>query len=129
MEKIIQEKKSNSFLDMIKGVGVAFVFTVICLLIFATLLTYTSLEEKYIQTVIIVITSISILLGSSISNFKIKKNGLLNGSVIGSIYMLCIYVLSSIVNTNFEVNGNSIAMILIGIVFGAIGGIIGVNKR
>lgn len=112
-----------------KGVGIALVSTFILLLIVAGLLTYTQMSETIINPVIIVVTAISILIGSSIGNIKIKKNGLVNGALIGGIYMLVIYGTSSILNWKFGLEMQSIIMIIVGMVFGILGGIIGVNKK
>lgn len=121
MEKIIN--------NIAKGVGIAFLVTVVLLLIFAGLLTYTEISESMTNPVIIIITAISILIGSSIGNLKIKKNGLVNGALIGGIYIFTIYLISSILNWKFGLEIQSIIMIVIGMVFGILGGIIGVNKK
>ena len=76
-----------------------------------------------------IVTAISILLGSSLGNIKIKKNGLINGGIIGAIYIITIYLISSILNWKFSLNLQSIFMIIIAIVFGILGGIIGVNRK
>ena len=124
-----QRSKNNIALNIFKGVIISLIFTTIMLLIFAILLTYTDVSESTISTVIIIVTAISILLGSSLVNLKIKKNGLLNGAIIGASYILIIYLISSILNWRFTLNLQSIIMIAVGIVFGILGGIIGVNKR
>ena len=69
--------------NIAKGVGISLLTTFILLLIFATILTYTQISESVINPVIIIITAISILIGSSIGNIKIRKNGLVNGALIG----------------------------------------------
>lgn len=63
------------------------------------------------------------------SNYKIKKNGILNGATIGGGYILILYLVSSILNVNFSLNIQSLVMIIIGILFGILGGIIGVNRK
>ena len=115
--------------NIIKGVGISLLTTFLLLLIFAVILTYTETSETIINPVIIVITAISILIGSSIGSIKIKKNGLLNGALIGGLYILTIYIISSILNWRFSLEVQSIIMIAIGIIFGILGGIIGVNKK
>lgn len=115
--------------NIAKGVGIALLTTFILLLIFAGLLTYTQISETMTNPVIIVVTAISILIGSSIGNIKIKKNGLLNGALIGGIYLFTIYLISSILNWEFTLEVQSIIMIVIGMIFGILGGIIGVNKK
>ena len=113
----------------LKGVGIAFIVTLIALVIFSLVLTYTNVSESVINPVIMIITGISILIGSSIGNSKIKKNGLLNGALIGACYFIIIYLISSLLNWKFMLDLQSIVMIAIGIFFGILGGIIGVNRK
>ena len=112
-----------------KGLLISFIMTILILLILSIILTFTNISEKTIVPVIIISTAISILIGSSISNIRIKKNGILNGALIGGGYILILYLLSSILNARFNLNIQSIIMISVGVVFGILGGIIGVNKR
>ena len=112
-----------------KGLLISFIMTILILLIFSIILSFTNISEKTIVPVIIISTAISILIGSSISNIRIKKNGILNGALIGGGYILILYLLSSILNARFNLNIQSIIMISVGVVFGILGGIIGVNKR
>lgn len=122
--------KLNFILSILKGIFISILFTIIILCIFSGLLVYTDLSESYIQPVIIVTTGISILLGSMIASKNQRKNGWLNGAIIGGIYILSIYILSSIMNNcNFSLNIQSLIMILIGILGGCIGGIIGINIK
>ena len=121
--------KTNNILRILKGSFISIIFTLVLIFIFSIFLTYTNISESVITPVIIVISAISILIGSSISTMKIKKNGLINGLFVGLIYMLLIYLVSSIINTGFALNTNSIIMILSGVVAGIIGGIVGVNIK
>lgn len=114
--------------SVFKGALISMILTVILLLIFSVVLAYTNVSENTKTPVIIIVTAISILLGSSIGNMKIKKNGILNGGLVGGLYILILYLVSSILNWKFGLNLQSLIMILIGIFFGILGGIIGVNK-
>lgn len=127
--QVSKEFESNVFIQILKGVGISLIFTFILLLIFAAILTFTNVSQSTIDPVIIVITGISILIGSSIGNIKIKKNGLINGGIIGGIYMIIIYLISSTLNWKFGLNMQSIIMISVGVIFGILGGIFGVNKK
>ncbi len=114
--------------NVFKGICISLLFTILSLFVFSCLLVYTNLSENLMQPVVIAITGISILIGSSIGNRKAKKNGMLNGAITGIAYILCIYIISSIVNGgNFALNIQSIIMMAIGVIGGIIGGIIGVN--
>ena len=125
----MEENSSKNIINIGKGVLISLIFTIIFLIIFSTLLTYTNVSEKLITPVIIVITAISIFIGSTIGNLKMNKNGLINGGAIGGIYLISIYIISSIISQNFTLNMQSIIMIIIGIICGMFGGIIGVNSR
>ncbi len=122
-------EENKTIIQILKGIGISLITTLIFLIIFALVLTYTQVEEKTINPVIIIITALSILIGSSIVNIKIKKNGLINGAIIGGAYMLIIYLISSILNWKFGLDAQSIIMIVAGVIFGILGGILGVNNK
>ncbi len=124
-----QIKEENMIINVLKGAGISLLMTVILLIIFSLLLTYTNIQENVINPVIIMITAVSILIGSSIGIGKMKRDGLINGAIVGVVYMIVIYLISSILNWKFKLNIQSIIMIGIGIAFGILGGIIGVNRK
>ena len=126
MEKL-ENENNKSIIHILKGLGIAFIITFIFLLILAIILTYSNVSENIINPTIIIITALSILIGSSISNAKIKKNGLINGGIIGGVYIILLYLFSSVFSMQFSLTMQSVIMIITGIIFGILGGIIGVN--
>ena len=122
-------ESGNNIKKILIGSGASIVITIIGLIIFASLLTYTSIAESTIPTVTIVITIISILIGSSMCMSTVKKNGIINGILIGLIYIGVIYILSSVIEGNFALDLKSVIMIIGALLSGAVGGIIGVNRR
>ena len=122
------ESSSNNIIKILKGSAISMITTLILLIIFSVLLTFTNINERTMPTVIIMITALSILLGSQITTLKIKKNGIINGMAVGGTYMITLYFISSIVSKNFSLNKYSIIMMATSILIGGIGGIIGVNK-
>lgn len=129
VKEIKAESGKNNLMRILKGSATSIVITLILLLIYSALLTYTNINENTMAITIIIITAISILAGSFISSLNIKKNGLINGAMVGLIYIVVIYLLSSIVSQNFMLSMYSVIMIIASIGAGAIGGIIGVNKK
>ncbi|MCI8444461.1 MAG: TIGR04086 family membrane protein [Clostridia bacterium] len=57
-----QGNASKTIKNIGKGIGIAFISTIVFLLIFAIILTYTNVSENTITPVIIIVTAISILL-------------------------------------------------------------------
>ncbi len=119
----------KSVINITKGIIISFIITIILFYILGIILTYTNIPEKIITPAIIVITGISILIGTSISLMKTKEKGLIKGGIIGSIYFLLIYLISSGLLQNFEVNIYSIIMLIATFICGCIGGVVGVNIK
>ncbi len=120
---------NNYIIRMSTGIAISVVLTLVLLFVFSIILAYTNTSEATIVPVIIGITGISILSGSSIATSKIKKKGIINGMIIGGVYILILYLISSILSAQFGLNMYSIIMMIIGIIAGAIGGIVGVNLK
>ena len=127
MDNLDKNESKENLIRIIKGSGIALGITILSLFIFAILLTYTNIQESTMIPVVIIITAVSILIGSSLSTLRIKKNGLLNGALVGVIYILLIYIISSLTGSGFSLNIMSIIMLVSSIIAGMIGGIIGVN--
>ena len=125
----VTENNSNSIFDILKGTTISIVATLILLIIFSAILTYTSVNESTMPVVIIIVSALSILLSSQLTTAKIKKNGIVNGILVGGLYFAFLYIISSIISKNFSMNNYSIIMMATSIVLGGLGGIIGVNKK
>ena len=123
------KEKNNNMVKIIKGSIIAMIITIIALTIYAAILAYTSVSETTMVPVVLTITGISILIGSSMSSISIKKQGIMNGGFVGLIYIIFLYVLSSIISVGFELNMNANIMLVVAILTGMIGGIIGVNMK
>ena len=125
----MENTQTTTIKQIMKGVGISLLATLLFLTIFAIILTYTNVSESTISPVIIIATGISILIGSIIANRKITKNGIINGGLVGIIYILIIYLISSLLNGRFSLNIQSIIMMIVAFFCGIIGGIIGINRK
>ena len=117
------------FLPIIKGIAVSYIITIPVFMIFALILTNTDFPEKFTSPVVIITTIISVLTAGSTATKGLKNKGWLNGSIVGFIYMFILYILSSIIFKTFTVDKYVITMTIIGVLTGAIGGIIGINFK
>lgn len=107
----------------------AFAITLPAMFILAAILTFTDFPEKY-KTVAVLIATIS---GLFVAGFKAglhnEKNGMVKGALTGLAYMVILYLASSIIFNDFIINQRSVIMILTGILAGAIGAVIGINRK
>jgi len=112
--------QASNIRRIIKGSIISIVITIVLLVVYSVILTYTNVSESTIPMVTLIITGVSILIGSQIAATHIKRNGLVTGMAIGGIYILTIYLLSSIISGNFGMSFFSIIMIIISVITGAL---------
>jgi len=132
--KMVENEKPSfikriKLLSIAKGIIISYIITVPILALFAYLLTYTNFPEKYMAPTVLIATLISIFIAGSVSTREIGSRGWLNGAIVGFLYIFVLYILSSILLTDFSVNKHVISMTIVGILAGSIGGIIGINIR
>lgn len=125
----ISNNFSNNVKNIMKGIILAFFITIVMLFIMSILLCYTNMKENLIEPCIIFTSSFSILIGSFSVMKRVKQRGLIYGMALGIIYMLIIFVASSFISMDFSFGMETIIMMILGIISGAIGGIIGVNLK
>lgn len=124
-----ESEMKKKVMAVLKGCLFAMIFSVILLTIYALLLANTAISENTMMPVVLTITGISILMGGTISSRKMKKNGLIYGGIVGLVYILTLYLASSISMVGFSLSANSFIMLVVGVITGIIGGIIGVNLQ
>ena len=86
MEKIEKTTRSTSnFVKILIGSLISLIISIVLLLVISIILTYTDVSENIITTSVIIISALSIFIGSIISAININKNGIINGSIVGAI--------------------------------------------
>lgn len=111
----------------IKELILSILLTLILIFILSVIVSQTSVSEKIIMPSVIGIVTFSLLIGGFRNSKDKKEKGIIYGGLLGIIYMIILYLISSFSNFDFTLNLNSIIMIILGILGGAIGGILGVN--
>lgn len=117
----------KKILCIIKGCTFSIVLSIILLTIYALILVNTTVSESTMMPVVLTITGVSILIGGTVSARKLRKNGLIYGGIVGFVYVITLYLASSISMIGFSLSVNSFIMLAVGVIAGVIGGIIGVN--
>ena len=115
--------------SVLKGILAAYIITIPAFMLFALILANTDFPQKLISPAVVVTTIISVLTAGSVSTKGLKSRGWLNGSIVGIIYMLILYIFSSLLFKNFTIDKYVITMTVIGVLTGAIGGILGINVK
>ena len=124
MEEGILKKNGIAIL---KGEIIAFIINIFGLIILSLIMTYSTISDNNIPTLVITVNTLEILIGSSIATIKLEKKGIVNGLIIGVLYMLIYLLISLIFSGNINFSSKIILLIILGTIAGGIGGIIGVN--
>lgn len=124
----IANEKMSMF-SLLKGLLISYVITIPAFMLFALILANTDFPQRLATPAVVVTTIVSVLTAGAISTKGIRNKGWLNGSIVGLIYMIILYVLSSLVYNDFTIDKYVVTMTIIGILAGAIGGIVGINAK
>lgn len=119
----------GNIVSMVKGIAVAYLVTIPMFVIFAFFLANMDFPEKFAPSAVIITTLVSIIVAGWTSTRKIKSKGWLNGGIIGFMYMGILFLVSSLVYRDYTITRHVIIMLIIGVIIGAIGGILGINLR
>ncbi len=114
-------------ISLLKGLLASYIITIPAFMLFALILANLDFPQKLLTPAVVVITVISVLTAGAVSTKGIRSRGWLNGSIAGFVYMLVLYLFSSILCKNFTIDRYVITMTVIGVLAGAIGGIMSIN--
>lgn len=114
-------------ISIFKGLGYAYIFTLIVILIYNALLTFTKMSSDNMGLAIGVITAFGAAFGGFYASKKIKEKGLIYGLLEGLLYIVFLIMLVFLAKESFSFEASVLYNVLLTTCAGGIGGIIGVN--
>ncbi|MBE6083330.1 MULTISPECIES: TIGR04086 family membrane protein [Tissierellales] len=125
----MNKKILNVSINILKGLLVCYIVTIVFILIFSALLTYTKVKENSIPMLNTITMISSISLGAIYSTIKIKEKGWLHGGIVGILYYVVLLILNYTFAKPFTMDIYSMSKLLISLGAGVIGGMIGINLK
>lgn len=116
-------------IHILKGLGYAYILTLIILLIYNLLLTYTSISADSISMVTSFITTISAAFGGFYACKHIKEKGLIYGFIVGICYIVLLVIMFYLAKENYIFDITVLYKAILVSAAGGIGGVIGVNFK
>ena len=116
-------------MHILKGLGYSYMLTLMILLIYNLMLTYTSISSNSIAIVTSFITTISAAFGGFYACKHIKENGLVYGFIVGICYIVLLIILFYLAKENYIFDITILYKAILVSVAGGIGGVIGVNFK
>lgn len=110
-----------------KNLLLSILISIVLIVILSLLMSNTNISDSLLKPVIIGVVAFSLLIGAFNMSRSKKEKGIIFGSLLGITYILILYIVSSIVLMDFSLSISSLFFILLGILGGAVGGILGVN--
>lgn len=111
----------------LKGVILAFCLTLVLLTVSSLVVTYTNVSENAIFALSLTCAVISMGAGSISAAKTAARRGYLKGALCGGTYVLVLYIIASLINGGFIFTSHTLMLFAIGVIVGALGGIIGIN--
>ncbi|WP_099187769.1 TIGR04086 family membrane protein [Tepidibacter mesophilus] len=119
-------KKATYFL---KALGYSYLITIIFVLIYNLVLTYTSVSSSTIPLMTSIIITLSVACAGFYMGYKNGSNGFLYGILAGVLYVLFMIIMYFLANENFKFEMNMLYKMILNVLSAGIGGIIGVNMK
>ena len=111
----------------LKGILLAFIITIVLILMFSLLIMFTSIKENRIPMLNNIAMIISIAISSVYVAFKIKEKGWIQGGLMGIAYYMVLIILNLIFIKPIQIDLISGTRFVLAAITGVIGGMIGIN--
>ena len=118
----------NTSNPILSGLTYTFSIVISSVLIFALLLTFTSISDTYLPFISYFITVLSILVGGFVSGKRSGEKGWYYGGITGTIYGILLVIITFLA-FEMDINFRSLILVVLTFLFGAFGGIFGVNAK
>lgn len=122
-----EEKGNNLYTIFLKSLGICFLISFVMIIIYALVLSFTSVSDSSMNITMQVIMIVSITVSSIYGGKKINRKGWLFGLIMGLAFTVLLVPLSIGFGQVFSLDRFFAAKLLMGSAVGLIGGVIGVN--
>lgn len=117
------------FLPIAEGVLRGFILTLILILIYAAIMTFTDISSGVSSVFYMITTLISIMYGTVYAVRKVKKKGWIIGLIISITYMIILYLLYIISGKDSTLiyNQSTLIRLALAVAVGILSGMLGIN--
>ncbi len=124
-----EDKETSIYRIFLKSLGLCLAISFVLIMLYALILSFTSMSDSSMKTSIQVIMIVSITVSSIYGGKKASRKGWLFGAALGLVFTVLLVPLGIGFGQSFAFDKYFVAKIFMGSVVGLIGGIIGVNLK
>jgi len=121
------QPRGGVWLNLGRGILLALLFSLVMILVIALLLYSSALPESTAPYLVYAVSIMAILWGSAHAARRIGSRGWLNGGLVGIAYVLVMLGGGLIASLGIAPGWTLVAKLFLGFIFGAAGGMWGVN--
>lgn len=128
-QNTLKVNSKSNILTIIKGSFWGVSFSLVCILLFALIIKFSSISENAIGPINQIIKVLSILFACFVVGKQVKKGGLFVGLFTGILYTILAFVIFSILDGGFSFGLSLLNDITFGAIIGLISGVLCINLR
>ncbi|MBO5955449.1 MAG: TIGR04086 family membrane protein [Clostridia bacterium] len=117
------------FLFMIKTVLISYCISVVLLFSVAILATFQAFSDQAIAVSANLVTAMGVLLCGFMSGRHFRCKGLIFGALCGIIYSGILCIIGALASKTPTFGASAVTALTIGLICGAVGGIVGINTK
>ena len=115
--------------NIIRSLTVSMIFTFVAFLIFAVIISFSSLSEASAETIVNIVTFTAVIISGFTAAKNANSKGWIWGAAGGGLYIGTVIVAGLLANNSSSLAIGTLGFFLISVLIGAIGGIAGINLR
>lgn len=129
VQKAVGTGFSSGLMFMLKAVFISYCLSVALLFIVSALATFNAFSDYTISVMVNLVTAFGVSLCGFMSGRHFASKGIIYGALCGIIYAFLLFILGNLATREFHIGSDSLTAFSIGIICGAVGGIVGINTR
>lgn len=120
-------ERSEYIKKIIKGVLFSLIITIILVFILSVIMTFMDISVQARNISNVIITCISVFLGTVYASRSINRKGWLTGVMVAIGYVFCLFLIYAVFNQQIEFSIRDVYRAILAVIVGALSGMLGVN--
>ncbi len=119
----------KAILFMLKAIAISYIISLVLILVASLIATYGAFSDTAIRIMANIVTAIATITAGFMSGRHFSSKGIFFGAGTGMIYTALLCIIGNIFSGSINMNANLITALIIGVLCGAVGGIVGINTK
>ena len=128
-QKVVNTGFTSGLLFMLKAVFFSYCISLVLLFVVSAIATFKACSDYTISVMVNIVTVFGVSFCGFVSGQHFQSKGIVFGAICGTLYALILCLLGAMISQNFQFSSEILTSLAIGIICGAVGGIVGINTK